>query len=113
MWSSVAPLTDYFNSPIYQELLDEEDYFGGKSDERMHLDLRVSSGYVNETATKKIRLTIWAYSLGEYRYILLRNGLTLRHRTYSINQDDKDLLEWEENNLLKKASGTWEVQNKN
>ena len=53
MWlqlrSSVAPLTDYFNSPIYEELLDEEDYFGRKSDERMYLDFRVSSGYVNET----------------------------------------------------------------
>ena len=55
MQSTVAPLTDYFNSPIYQELLDEEDYFGGKSDERMYLDLRVSSGYVNETKSSSYK----------------------------------------------------------
>ena len=28
--------------------------------------------------------------------MLNKNGLTLRHRTYAINQDKKDLLEWEE-----------------
>ena len=44
-------------------------------------------------------LRVWAYSLGEYLYILTKNGLTLRHRTYAINETDEDLLEWEENNL--------------
>ena len=28
--------------------------------------------------------------------MLYKNGLTLRHRTYAIKQDEKDLLEWEE-----------------
>ena len=32
--SSVAPLTDYINNPIYQELIDQNDYFETKSDER-------------------------------------------------------------------------------
>ena len=45
---SVASLTDYINNAIYQELLDEEDYFGGKSEKRVYLDLRTSSGFVNE-----------------------------------------------------------------
>ena len=36
--SSVAPLTDYMNNPIFQEL----------SDERVYLDPRASSGYVKE-----------------------------------------------------------------
>ena len=78
----------------------------------MYLDPRASSGYVKEAeklerndskinlhitlkeaATEKLRLCAWAYSLGEYLYILSKNGLTLRHRTYAINQTDDDLLE--------------------
>ena len=43
--------------------------------------------------TKKLRLRVWAYSLREYLYILTKNGLTLRNRTYAINQTDEDLLE--------------------
>ena len=100
------------NNPVFQELVSEDDYFDVRSDERMYLDLRASSGYVKEAeklernnskinlhitlkeaATKKLRLLVWAYSLGEYLYILSKNGLTLRHRTYAINQTDDDLLE--------------------
>ena len=33
--SSVAPLTDYMNNPIYQKLIDEDDYNDVKSDERV------------------------------------------------------------------------------
>ena len=110
--SSIAPLTDYINNPIYQELIDKEDYNEVKSDDRIYLDLRASSGYMNKAkklerndskinvsvqlkaaATKKLRLRVWAYVIGEYLYILSKNGLTLRHRTYAINQDNKDLLE--------------------
>ena len=36
------------DNPIFQELPDEETYFGLKSDERICLDLRASSGYVRE-----------------------------------------------------------------
>ena len=46
--SSVAPLTDYINNPIYQELIDKDDYFNTKSDERIYLDLKASSGYTSE-----------------------------------------------------------------
>ena len=100
------------NNPVYQELVSEDEYFDVRSDERMYLDLRASSGYVKEAeklernnsrinlhvmlkevATKKLRLRVWAYSLREYLYILSKNGLTLRHITYTINQTDDDLLE--------------------
>ena len=110
--SSVAPLTDYTNNKIYQELIEEDDYFNVRSDERLYFDLRASSGYVKEAeklernnskinlhitlknaATKKLRLRVWAHSLGEYLYILTKDWLTLRHRTYAINQSDEDLLE--------------------
>ena len=110
--SSVAPPNDYMKNPIYQELASEDKYFNVRNNEIMYLDLRASSGYVKEAeklerndskinlhvmlkeaATKKLRLPVWAYSLGEYLYILSKNGLTLRHRTYAINQTDDDLLE--------------------
>ena len=77
--SSLAPLSDYMNNPIFQELVSEDDYFGVKSDERMYLDFRASSGYVNkaeklerneskinlhimlnEATTTKLRLRVWA-----------------------------------------------------
>lgn len=45
---SIAPLTDHINNHIYQELIDEENYDGNKSEERIYLDLRASSGYTNE-----------------------------------------------------------------
>ena len=92
--------------------MSEDEYFKVKSDERMYLDLRASSGYINEAeklerndskinlyimlkeaAAKKLRLRVWAYSLGEYLYILSKTELTLRHRTYTFNQTDDDLLE--------------------
>ena len=47
----------------------------------------------SKQATKKLSLRVWAHSLGEYLYILTKNGLTLRHRTYTINQTDDGLLE--------------------
>ena len=46
--SSVAALTEYMNDPIFQELPDEEEYFGRKNNDRKYLDTRASSGYVKE-----------------------------------------------------------------
>ena len=54
---------------------------------------------LKQAAAKKLRLQVWTYSLGEYLYILSTNGLTLRHRKYTNNQTDDDLLEWEGKNL--------------
>ena len=45
---STAPLTDYINNPVYQELIDEDKYFEAKNDERIYLDLRASSGYTKK-----------------------------------------------------------------
>ena len=46
--SSVAPLTDYMNNPIFQELPGKGKYFNVRSDDRVYLDLRASLGYVKE-----------------------------------------------------------------
>ena len=110
--SSVAPIKDYIDNPIFQELPDEETYFSLKSDEKVYLDLRASSGHVREAeklekndskinlqitlkdaADFNLRVRIWAYPLSEYLYVLSKSGLTLKHRTYTINQSDEDFLE--------------------
>ena len=46
--SSVAPIVDYMKNPIFQELPDEYECYSEKSDERIYLDLRTTSGYVKE-----------------------------------------------------------------
>ena len=96
--SSVAPVSDYVDNPIFPEVPDQERYFKAKSDERIYLDLRASSGYVKEAenlerndskinlqitlknaaaADFNLRVRIWAYSLSEYLYVLSKSGLTL------------------------------------
>ena len=97
--SSVVPLSEYMDNPIYQELPDENTYYSAKSDERVYLDLRASSGYVKEAeklerndskinlqitlkdvADFNLRVRIWAYSLSEYLYVLSKSRLTLKDR---------------------------------
>ena len=109
------------NNPIFQELPDEDKYFSVKNDDRMYSDLRATSGYVKQAekrernyskinphillkaaATKKLRVRIWAYSRAEYMYILTKSGLTLRHRTFVINQSDDDFLEYEGKTIWEK-----------
>ena len=110
--SSVAPLVDYMDNPIYRELPNEEEYCSLKSDERVYLDLAASSRYVRETeklerndskinleltlkeaAKYNLGVRVWAYSLSEYLYVLSKSGLTLKHRTYAINQSNDEFLE--------------------
>ena len=105
------------DNPIFQELPDEDNYFSAKSDEKIYLDLRASSGYVKEAeklerndskinlqitlkdvADFSLRVRIWTYSLSEYLYVLSKSGLTLKHGTYTINQSDEGFLEWREVN---------------
>ena len=100
--SSVAPVSDYVDNPIFQELPDQETYFSAKSDKRIYLDLRASSGYVKEagklerndskinlkitlkdTADFNLRVRACAYTLSEYLYVLSKSGLTLKHITYN------------------------------
>ena len=92
--------------------MDEDNYNETKSDERVYLDLMASSRYTNEaeklersdsktnrgvvlkeSAKKKLRFRVWAHSIGECQYILSRSGLTLRHKTYGISQQDEDFSE--------------------
>ena len=84
---------------MYQELINEDDYNRVRSDEKFYLDLKTSDSKINlfvqlkNSATKKLRVRVWAYFLGECLYVLSRQGLTLKHKTYSIAQEDGDFLE--------------------
>ena len=79
-----APLTDYVNNEVYQELVRQEKYLT-TSGKKLYIDLRRSKDYLVElekltgddsgltltvalknTATKKMRLRVTGYSLGEY-----------------------------------------------
>ena len=91
--SSVGPLSDYMNNPANSVYIKEAVKLERNNSKiNLHITLK-------EAATKKLRLRVWAYSLGEHLDISSKNGLTLRHRTYAINQTDDDLLELGEGNL--------------
>ena len=113
--SSVAPISDYVDSSIFQELPDQEKYFSAKSNERIYLDLRASSGYVKEAeklerknkptnySKKSSRFqfktkNLGILSLSKYLLVLSKSGLTLKRRTYTINQSDENFLEFLEVN---------------
>ena len=68
-------------------------------------------GIVLENATpKKPSLRIWAHSVGEYLYILRRSGLTVRHKTYSISQQDEDFFGMNRKQSVKR--GVWYVRDR-
>ena len=75
---STAPSANYINNPVYQGLIDKEDYCAKRSDARIYLDLRASSGYTNgaeklerndskinlhlllkSAATKNLKVRVW------------------------------------------------------
>ena len=105
---SIAPLTDYINNPVYQELPTQNECFNS-ADERIYLNLRTSYGYTKEmeklerkdsklalkielknATRKKYRTRIWGYSMGENLHILTKDGLTLYHKTYSFSSTAND-----------------------
>ena len=45
---SIAPVTDFMNNPIAQELKKENEYLSDKFDERLYVDLMLDHGYTNE-----------------------------------------------------------------
>ena len=45
---STAPISNYINDPVFQELLLELDHFGNKSDKKVYIDLQDSLRYTNE-----------------------------------------------------------------
>ena len=112
---TIAPLTDYISNPIYQEIFDVDTYFSS-SEKRIYRDLRDSMGYTNEMKkltrndselllkvelkillAKKMRLTVWRYTMSRYLYMLAESELTLEYKTHSIVLQENNLERWENN----------------
>ena len=83
--SSTAPLTQYENNEIYQEITTDDDYTTNNTDDRIWINMRRSKAYTDElekinrddsglaviigfkeAAAIKLRLQITGYSQGEY-----------------------------------------------
>ena len=105
--SSAAPLTQYINNPIYQELTEEDEFCENERDDRIYVDMRRSKGYTDElektnrddsklaltinlkqAAKSKLRYRINAWSQGEYWYLLSNRGYILSYKNYSISKSD-------------------------
>ena len=100
---SSAPLTQYKNNEIYQEITAEDEFTNNEKDDRIYIDMRRSEGYTDElekincddssvalnislkdVAAKKIRLIIIGFSQAEYWYLLSNKG----YKNYNISKAD-------------------------
>ena len=102
---STAPLTQYENNEIYQEITEEDKFTDNETDGRFYIDMRRSKGYTDksgklnrdnsglasttgleEAAPKKLRLRITGYSQAEYWYLLSNKGYIMSYKNYSISK---------------------------
>ena len=103
-----APLTQYKNNEIYQEITSEDDYTTNNTDDRVWIDMRRSKGYTDKlektnrddsgialiigfkkTTTGKLRLRITGYSQGEYWYFLSNKEYVMSFKNYNISKADQ------------------------
>ena len=104
---STAPLTQYKNNEIYQEIT-EDKFADNDTDDRIYIDMRRSKGYTDEleklnrddsglavtiglkeAAAKKLRLRITGYSQAEYWYLLSNKGYIMSYKNYNISKADE------------------------
>ena len=57
--------------------------------------LKNSNSKLKNPLTKKMRLRVWGYSMGEYLYMLSKSSLTLKYKTYAITSQENELEECE------------------
>ena len=105
---SSAPLTQYKNNEIYQEMTPENEFTTNERDDRILIDMRRSKGYTDEleklncvdsgiavtvalkkTAAKKMRLRITSFSQAEYWYLLSNKGYIMSYKNYNISKADE------------------------
>ena len=103
---STAPLTQYKNNEIYQEIT--EKFTNNETDDRTYIDMRRSKGYTDEleksnrgdiglavttglkeVAPKKLRLQITGFSQAEYWYLLSNKGYIMSYKNYNISKADE------------------------
>ena len=102
---TTAPLPEYGNNEIFQELPKEQNYFTN-TDKKLYIDMRRSESYTDElekltrddsdllltvklkaAATKKMRLRVTGYSQAEYYYTLSNKGIIMSYKNYSISKE--------------------------
>ena len=105
---STAPLSQYKNNEIFQEITTEENYTTANTDDRILIDLWRSKGYSDElekitrddsglgvvitlkkAAAKKMRLRIVGYSQAEYWLAFSSKGYIMSYQNYNISKEDE------------------------
>ena len=104
---SFAPLTQYKNNPIYQEITEQDKFTENERDDWIYIDMRRSKCYTDElekinldnsgialtislksAASKKLRFRITGFSQAEYWYLLSNKGYILSYENYNISKLD-------------------------
>ena len=105
---SSAPLTQYRNNKIYQEMTEKDEFTANSKDDRILFDMRRSNGYTDEleklngddsglavvitlkeAAAKKLRLRVTGFSQAEYWYLLSNKGYIMSSKNYDISKADE------------------------
>ena len=103
-----APLTQYKNNPIVQDMTEEDEFTTNEKDDRIVIDMRRSKGYTDEleklirddsglavvvnlkkAAGKKLRLRVTGFSQVEYWYLLSKKGYIMSYKNYNISKVDE------------------------
>ena len=104
---SSAPLTQYKNNEIYQEITAKDEFTSNEKDNRIYIDMRRSKGYTDklekinrddsgvalnislkDATAKKLRLRITGFSQAEYWYLLSNKGYIMSYKNYNISKAD-------------------------
>ena len=102
---TTAPLTQYKNNEIYQEITTENDYTTNNTDDIIWVDMRRSKGYTDElekinrddsglavtidfkeATAEKLRLRITGYSQGESYHLLSNKGYIMSFKNFNISK---------------------------
>ena len=105
---STAPLTQYKNNEIYQEITEEDKFTDNDTDDKIYIDMRRSKGYTDkleklnrddsslavtvglkEAAAKKLRLRITGYSQADYCYLLSSKGYIMSYKNCNVSKADE------------------------
>ena len=105
---SSAPLSQYINNEIYQEMPDEDKFADNERDDRIYIDMRRTKGYkdelekinrddsgvalhikLKEAAAKKLKIRITDFSQAEYWYVLSNKGYVICYKNYNISKSDE------------------------
>ena len=104
---TTAPLTQYKNNEIYQEITPEDEYRDNTKYDRIYLDMQRSQGYTDElekltrddsrlavvinfkeAAKKKMRLRITGFSQAENWYASSNKSYIMTYKNYNISKEE-------------------------